>query len=113
MTVWIAVKCPYCQSTNVVKNGKSKQGKQRYRCQNTECLRSSFILDYTNCGYKLEVKQKIGEMATNGSGVRDTARVLNISASTVMSELKKRCDPAEVSSARERAPRKKSVNRTS
>ena len=89
MTVWIAVKCPYCQSTNVVKNGKSKQGKQRYRCQNTECLRSSFILDYSNRGYQPEVKQKIGEMVTNGSGIRDTARVLKISASTVMSELKK------------------------
>ena len=95
MTVWIAVKCPYCQSTNVVKNGKSKQGKQRYRCRNTECLRSSFILDYANHGYKPEVKQKISEMVTNGSGVRDTARVLKISASTVMSELKKRCDPAD------------------
>jgi transposase-like protein len=90
MTVWIAVKCPYCQSTNVVKNGKSKQGKQRYRCQNTECLRSSFILDYTNYGYKPEVKQTIGAMVTNGSGIRDTARVLKISASTVMSELKKK-----------------------
>jgi transposase-like protein len=29
-------------------------------------------------------------MAVNGSGVRDTARVLNISTDTVMSELKKR-----------------------
>jgi transposase-like protein len=48
MTVWIAVKFPYCQSTNVVKNGKLSQNKQRYRCRNTECLRSSFILDYTN-----------------------------------------------------------------
>lgn len=88
MTVWIAIKCPYCQSTNVVKNGKSKQGKQRYRCRKTECLRSSFILDYTNCGYKPEVKQKIGEMVTNGSGVReqllkeasDASRVLGANA---------------------------------
>jgi transposase-like protein len=90
MTVWIAVKCPHCQSTNVVKNGKSKQGKQRYRCRNTKCLRSSFILDYTQHGYQPEVKRKIGEMVTNGSGVRDTARVLKISASTVISELKKK-----------------------
>ena len=29
-------------------------------------------------------------MVTNGSGIRDTARALKISASTVMSELKKR-----------------------
>ena len=89
MTVWIAVKCPCCQSTDIVKNGKSKQGKQRYRCQNKQCVRSSFILNYTNYGYQPKVKQKISEMVTNGSGVRDTARVLGISASTVMSELKK------------------------
>jgi transposase-like protein len=29
-------------------------------------------------------------MALNGSGIRDTARVLGISAQTVMAELKKR-----------------------
>lgn len=90
MTVWIAVKCPFCQSTDVVKNGKSKQGKQRYRCRNKECPRSSFILEYTNHGYKPEVKQKISEMAVNGSGIRDTARVLSISTHTVMKELKKK-----------------------
>ena len=88
MTVWIAVKCPYCQSTDIVKNGKSKQGKQRYRCQNKQCVRSSFILNYTNHGYQPEVKQKISEMVTNGSGVReqllkeasDASRVLGVNA---------------------------------
>ncbi len=30
MTVWIAVTCPHCHSTDVVKNGKSAEGKQRY-----------------------------------------------------------------------------------
>ena len=49
----------------------------RYRCQNQQGDRSSFILDYSNHGYKLSVKQKIGEMVTNGSGICDTARVLN------------------------------------
>ena len=90
MTVSIAVKCPFCNSTDVVKNGKSKQGKQRYRCRNQECPRSSFILEYTNYGYKPEVKTKISEMAVNGSGIRDTARVLSISTHTVMKELKKK-----------------------
>nr|WP_256381172.1 IS1-like element transposase [Myxosarcina sp. GI1] len=47
------------------------------------------MLDYTNHGYRPEVKQKIGEMVTSGSGIRDTARVLDISTSTVMSELKR------------------------
>lgn len=24
--------CPYCQGTDLVKNGKTPQGKQRYQC---------------------------------------------------------------------------------
>ena len=40
-------------------------------------------------GYLPEVKQKIGDMAMNGSGIRDTARVLDVSPTTVISELKK------------------------
>jgi transposase-like protein len=89
MTVYMAVTCPGCHSTDVVRNGKSPQGKQRDLCRNQECPRCTFILDYTNQGYQPEVKQKISEMADNGSGIRDTARVLKISPSTVMSELKK------------------------
>jgi insertion element IS1 protein InsB len=90
MTVYIQVTCPECNSTDIVRNGKTHQGKQRYICRNSECSRRTFILNYTNNGYKPEVKQKISEMAVNGSGIRDTARVLKISASTVMSELKKK-----------------------
>jgi len=37
-----------------------------------------------------EVKKRIIDMALNGSGIRDTARVLEISPNTVMSELKKK-----------------------
>lgn len=89
MTVWIAVTCPGCHSTDVIRNGKTSHGKQRYKCRNQECPRCTFILDYTNQGYKPEVKRKIVDMSVNGSGVRDTARVLNISTSTVIKELKK------------------------
>jgi len=89
MTVWIAVTCPGCHSTDVIRSGKTSHGKQRYKCRNEECPRCTFILDYTNQGYKPEVKRKIVDMSVNGSGVRDTARVLNISTSTVIKELKK------------------------
>ncbi|HEY9770347.1 MAG TPA: IS1 family transposase [Coleofasciculaceae cyanobacterium] len=74
MTVWIAVKCPGCHSTDVVSNGKSSQGKQRYLCRNNECPRCTFILNYTNHGYQPQVKRKITELAYDGSGIRDTAR---------------------------------------
>ena len=39
------------------------------------------------------MKQQIVEMTLNGSGVRDIARVLHISTSTVMRELKKTRSP--------------------
>jgi len=89
MTVLIAVTCPDCHSNDVVKHGKSSQGKQRYRCRNDECLRRTFMGDYSYEGLKRTVKQKIVDMSVNGSGIRDTARVLKVSTSTVIKELKK------------------------
>lgn len=82
--------CPSCNTTNVVKNGKSGEGKQRYRCRNSGCCQRSFIREYSYRGYLLEVKQQFSDIAVNGSGIRDPARVLKISPTTVIEELKKR-----------------------
>ena len=87
--VWIPVQCPACQSTDVVKYGKQPNDEQRYRCNNSACDRKTFLLNYTNKGNQPGTKEKIIEMASNGSGIRDTARVLKISPVTVMSVLKK------------------------
>jgi len=84
------VLCPDCGSDDVVKPGRSGAGKQRYKCQNSECHRSPFIQAYGYRGYLPEVKQQIADMALNGSGIRDTARVLRISPTTVIEELKKK-----------------------
>ena len=73
----------------MVKHGNSAEGKQRYRCRNADCPRSTFIRDYTHRGYLPEVKEQIVYMAMNGSGIRDTARVLKISPTTVIGTLKK------------------------
>lgn len=88
--VTIYVKCPFCGSENINKFGKNKKGKQKYQCCNKECKTKTFILDYDNKGCLPGVKHKIIQMAMNGSGVRDTARVLGISINTVISELKKK-----------------------
>jgi IS1 family transposase/transposase-like protein len=90
MTVWIAVECPDCYSTDIIKHGKSLEDKQRYLCQNSECLRRSFILDYSYPGRTRRVKQQMVEMSLNSSGIRDTARVLKVGATTVIRELKKK-----------------------
>ena len=87
------VVCPYCHRKQVVKRGKTDTGKQRYRCQNEECSHQSFLLDPAYKGRLPEIKQQVIEMSLNGSGVRDTARVLQISTATVIQELKKKGRP--------------------
>ncbi len=85
------VPCPECEDTNhVVKRGKSEEGKQRYLCQNPTCPKKSFILDYSDKGRLPEVKRQIIDMCVNGSGIRDSARVLGISPTTVINEIKKK-----------------------
>jgi insertion element IS1 protein InsB len=87
---FIAVRCPHCHSEQIVKRGKTRIGTQRYLCQNTTCTRGSFLLAYRNRGCLPEVKHTIIDMSLNASGVRDTARSLHISPTTVLSELKKK-----------------------
>ena len=87
---FIAVQCPYCQSEQIVKRGKTARGTQRYLCQNTRCAKGSFLLDYCNRGCLPEVKQTILDLSLNASGVRDTARSLPICPNTVLRELKKK-----------------------
>jgi len=87
--VYIKVLCPYCGSENVVLYGKNANGKQRLLCRNVECSHKTFLLEYTYKAYNPGIKQQIIDMAMNGSGTRDTGRVLGISKDTVTSVLKK------------------------
>ena len=88
--VLIPVLCPHCQSDQVIKGGKTQAGKQRYKCQNMNCHHHSFQLDLAYKGRSPAIKEQIVDMALNGSGIRDTARVLKISTATVINELKKK-----------------------
>src|SRR5215472_6504545 len=56
---FIAVRCPHCQSDQIVKRGTTARGTQRYLCQNTLCPKGSFLLDYCNRGCLPEVKHTI------------------------------------------------------
>ena len=93
MTVLVAVRCPHCQSSEVVRHGKSTNGKQRFRCLESECPYQTFSLNLAYPGRNREVKQQIVEMTLNGSGVRDVARVVRVSTSTVIREFKKNRSP--------------------
>lgn len=81
------LRCTHCSSNDLVKNGHSPNGTQRWRCN--RCKKSfRFAYRYNAC--KPGVKAVIIEMTLNGSGVRDIGRVLGISKDTVCSDLKKK-----------------------
>ena len=87
--VLIPIRCPYCQGDHVIKGGKTDTEKQRYRCQNAHGPHPSFLLHPAYKGRLPAIKQQVIDMRLNGSGIRDTARVLKISPTTVINELKK------------------------
>ena len=87
---FIAVRCPHCDSEQMVKRGNTYRGTQRDLCQHMACARGSFLLDYCNRGCWPEVKQHIIARGLHARGVRDTARVLHSSTDTVLHELKKK-----------------------
>jgi transposase-like protein len=83
------VQCPHCHSKAVVKYGKSSNGKERFRCQQSAQCSRTFLRNYAYPDCLPTVKQQIVEMTLNGSGIRDIARVLQIGPNTGMKELKK------------------------
>ena len=79
--------CPYCQGSDIVKHGLSPEGKQRSRCRT--CLEGrgrTFLLNYSYAGQSPAVKQQIVDRAMNARGIRETARVLHVSPTTVINE---------------------------
>src|SRR6266403_70159 len=85
----VEVQCPECGSCQVVRYGHQANGEQRYRCNKLACERKIFLFQYHDKGRVPEIKRQIVDMALNGSGIRDTARVLGVSPTTVISTLKK------------------------
>ena len=90
---FVQVRCPDCYSTDVVQYRKQANGTQRYRCNNRNCPRTIFLLQYQDKGRLPAVRQQIVDMTLNGSGVRDIVRVLRVSSATVIDVLKKK-EPA-------------------
>src|SRR2546426_10965077 len=73
----------------MVRHGTTRHGKQRYRCRETLCAGRTLLLTYAYAGQSPEVKRQIVERAMHSRGMRDTARVLHVSPTTVIRERKK------------------------
>jgi IS1 family transposase/transposase-like protein len=86
--IGIAVRCPSCQSEQIVQRGKTRRGTQRYLYHNTACIPQSFLLEYRYQGRVPEVKQQSMARSLNARGVRETARVLHSSPDPVLRALR-------------------------
>jgi transposase-like protein len=87
MNQFVQIQCPFCESADLVKNGHSENGTQRYRCKH---CRRSFQWEYRYTAWAPGTKEQITEQTLNGSGVRDISRNLGIAKQTVIAELKKK-----------------------
>ena len=76
--------CPYCQSESIVKSGKNCNGKQRYQCK---YCHKRVITDYTYKAYLLDTDSKIIQLTKEGLGIRNTARVLGNSVTTLLKRI--------------------------
>ena len=91
------IRCTVCQDKDLVKNGRSRNGTQRWRCLNCG---KSFQRSYTYKAHQPGIKEQIDQQTLNSSGVRDIARNLGISPNTVCNHLKKVARSSEPVSGR-------------
>jgi len=76
--------CPHCKEAKVVKNGITKNKKQQYHCKGCG---KRFIIDYSYSAYLPDVNQNIIQFTKEGLGIRSTARILQISTTTLLKRI--------------------------
>ena len=86
MKHFIQIICRHCKNEELVKNGHSENGTQRYRCNS---CKGSFQTGYSYNAWVPGIKEQIETQTLNSSGVRDISRNLKIARNTIVSELKK------------------------
>ena len=75
--VYEIIKCPYCRSEHIVRYGKSKSGKQKYKCCNENCHKI-FQLEYQYKACEPGIEEKVIAMVTkqkfSGTGEQGISR---------------------------------------
>jgi len=78
------INCPRCGEKKVLKNGTTKNQKQQYYCKNCG---KRFINNYTYVAYKPNINHSIILFTKEGLGIRSTARILQISTTTLLKRI--------------------------
>ena len=89
--VTIKLMCCHCASTNIVRNGLTNNGKQRYLCN--DCGRTSRNDPQPN-GYTAAERETILRAYHERSSLRGLSRTFGVARNTVTSWLKKRDESA-------------------
>lgn len=76
--------CPKCKSKAIIKNGFTKNIKQQYYCKSCGVR---FIDYYTNKACLPTTNNNIIKLTKEGLGIRSTARVLQISTTTLLKRM--------------------------
>jgi len=84
----ITVRCPFCNSENVTKNGHNKTGKQVYNCKNPEYGHHNFVNGLYKA-YERKVRRQVLKMAVDCIGTHAIGRILGILKDTITAILKK------------------------
>lgn len=87
----IMLKCRYCDGTDVIRNGHTRNAKQRYQCKS--CGRSSRINPETNGGYDPAQRERVLEAYYQRPSLRRIERDFGISRVTLIKWRKS--DPRE------------------
>ena len=77
--------CKYC-GQDCIKNGKEKNGQQRYKCKS--CNKSQQAA-YAYRAYDQNLDHNIIALTKEGVGIRGTARLLGISPTTLIARIKR------------------------
>ena len=82
--ILIKIKCPHCQSSKVVKNGRKKNGSQNLLCR--DC-RKQFQPYYKHKGADPAIRVMIVRLLERNSGIRDIEQLLSISRKCILDTL--------------------------
>lgn len=82
----VTLTCYHCNSENLVRNGLTRNGKQRYKCY--DCERTSRDLPQPN-SYAADEQERIRRASEERRSLRGLERVFGVSRKTVAVWLKK------------------------
>ena len=78
--------CTRCNSNNIVMNGFTSAGKQKYHCRDCSCYRTLKTTQF----YTEERKEEILRSYKERSSLRGTRRVYGVAVSTILRWLEKK-----------------------